>query len=143
MGESAEPAPEIGRRGSFVVGCAIGVCALLGVGTIVVWRAKVAEDARRDLTRDRLETLAGMLRRRGGAPPAADGLGADWTGFASLGAAAPKTDDGWGNPIRYRCPGPVHKNGWDFYSCGPNGKDDQGTWDDLVVGEDVSPVTSR
>ena len=54
-----------------------------------------------------------------------------------------ETIDGWGNPIRYRCPGVVHKHGWDAYSCGPNGKDDQGTFDDLVVGEDVAAVASR
>ena len=51
--------------------------------------------------------------------------------------------DGWGNPLRYRCPGVVHKHGWDVYSCGPNGKDDQGTFDDICVGEDVAVVASR
>src|SRR5207237_599182 len=59
--------------------------------------------------------------------------------------------DAWGNPIYYRCPGPIHKNGWDLISCGPNGVYEEGQGDDIVVGEDLpgglppetAPVTSE
>jgi hypothetical protein len=154
---------EMGKPGSFLVGCAIGLCLLLTVGVFVVWRAKKAEDARRSLTLDRLTDLGGLLRMHVAVPPHADGAGEDWTGmrtFVDAVNARQKTYnkgedleevpsvlprgewlDGWGHPIRYRCPGVVHKKGWDFYSCGPNGRDDQGEFDDLVVGEDAA-VTS-
>ena len=45
--------------------------------------------------------------------------------------------DAWGNPIYYRCPGPIHKDGWDLISCGPNGVFENGGGDDIVVGEDL------
>jgi hypothetical protein len=48
--------------------------------------------------------------------------------------------DAWGRPLLYRCPGPVHKRGWDMYSVGPNGVDEQGQGDDILVGEDMAPV---
>jgi len=51
--------------------------------------------------------------------------------------------DGWGNPIIYRCPGPVHRHGWDLYSFGPNGVDEQGGGDDILMGEDVAEVGSK
>jgi hypothetical protein len=44
--------------------------------------------------------------------------------------------DAWGTPINYRCPGPVHRQGWDFISCGPNRTYEDGERDDIVVGED-------
>ncbi|HZU96628.1 MAG TPA: type II secretion system protein GspG [Planctomycetota bacterium] len=50
--------------------------------------------------------------------------------------------DGWGRPIRYRSPGPVHKRGWDLYSVGPNGVDEQGGGDDILIGEDIADVGS-
>jgi len=45
--------------------------------------------------------------------------------------------DGWSNLIHYRCPGPVHKNGWDLISSGPNGIYEEGGGDDILVGDDV------
>jgi hypothetical protein len=30
--------------------------------------------------------------------------------------------DGWGNPLRYQCPGAVNKTSFDFVSPGPDGK---------------------
>jgi hypothetical protein len=51
-------------------------------------------------------------------------------------------DDGWNHPVMYRCPGPVHPHGWDLYSIGPNGIDEQGRGDDILVGEDVAEVAS-
>jgi glutaredoxin len=50
--------------------------------------------------------------------------------------------DAWGNPVIFRQPGPVHRRGFDLYSVGPNGIDEHGGGDDIVVGEDVAPVAS-
>lgn len=50
--------------------------------------------------------------------------------------------DGWGCPLIYRAPGPVHRRGWDLYSVGPNGIDEQGKGDDVLIGEDVAPIES-
>ncbi len=52
--------------------------------------------------------------------------------------------DAWEAPLVYRSPGPVHRNGWDLYSVGPNGVDEQGKGDDILVGENrnVAPVGS-
>jgi hypothetical protein len=50
--------------------------------------------------------------------------------------------DSWGHPLVYECPGPVHRNGWDIYSVGPNGVDEGGLGDDILVGEDVADVGS-
>jgi len=49
----------------------------------------------------------------------------------------PPAVDAWGNSIYYRCPGPIHKNGFDLISCGPNGVYEEGGGDDIVVGEDL------
>src|SRR5579871_362312 len=48
------------------------------------------------------------------------------------------TKDAWGNRVHYACPGPVHADGFDFISCGPDGALDQGRGDDVVLGDDVS-----
>lgn len=50
--------------------------------------------------------------------------------------------DAWGNRIRFRCPGVVHRRGWDLYSVGPDGIDEGGGGDDILVGEDVATVSS-
>jgi hypothetical protein len=50
--------------------------------------------------------------------------------------------DAWGHPIRWASPGPVHRHGWDLWSVGPNGIDEQGEGDDILVGEDVADVGS-
>jgi hypothetical protein len=56
----------------------------------------------------------------------------------------PFSRDAWGQPIRFRQPGPVHRNGWDIWSVGPNGIDEEGEGDDILVGEDdVAMVSSR
>jgi|SRR5579883_610164 len=46
--------------------------------------------------------------------------------------------DSWGNPIRLESPGPVHRKGWDVWSCGPNGVDERGGGDDILIGEDMA-----
>jgi hypothetical protein len=51
--------------------------------------------------------------------------------------------DGWNRALIFRFPGPVHRHGWDLYSVGPNGIDEQGGGDDILIGEDVAAVTSR
>ncbi|MEZ0228461.1 MAG: type II secretion system protein GspG [Planctomycetota bacterium] len=45
--------------------------------------------------------------------------------------------DAWGRSFRVRVPGPIHRSGWDLYSLGANGMDEQGDGDDLIVGETV------
>lgn len=47
--------------------------------------------------------------------------------------------DAWGRTFLYRSPGPCHGGGWDVYSVGPNGIDERGAGDDLLVGENVTP----
>ncbi len=37
--------------------------------------------------------------------------------------------DPWGNELQYKCPGDVHKDSYDIYSFGPDGK--EGTDDDI------------
>ena len=34
--------------------------------------------------------------------------------------------DPWGKPFEYRSPGDVNEDGYDVWSCGPDGKDDNG-----------------
>lgn len=40
--------------------------------------------------------------------------------------------DGWGHPMRYRYPGIRNPDGYDLYSLGPDGHDDQDENDDIV-----------
>ncbi len=42
--------------------------------------------------------------------------------------------DAWGQPIRIRTPGQVHRC-WDMWSAGPNGIDEDGRGDDIIIGE--------
>ena len=41
--------------------------------------------------------------------------------------------DPWGNPYIYHCPGRNGADSFDLYSAGPNGQDDYGAGDDIVV----------
>ncbi len=43
--------------------------------------------------------------------------------------------DGWGHAIYFEAPGPVHRDGWDLYSFGPDGIDDRCSGDDVSVGK--------
>ncbi len=45
--------------------------------------------------------------------------------------------DLWGHKLRWRCPGRVHTKGWDLYSIGPNGEDEEGAGDDILIGADA------
>ena len=51
-------------------------------------------------------------------------------------------NDAWGHPFIYRCPGTVHSYGWDLYSVGPNGVDELGQGDDILIGDDLAPISS-
>jgi hypothetical protein len=69
---------------------------------------------------------------------------------AQLGEESDVVRDAWGNPLLVRYPGSVHRRGFDFYSTGPNGLDEEGSGDDILVGadvglvrEDVAAVASR
>lgn len=50
--------------------------------------------------------------------------------------------DGWERPIHYRSPGVTHTD-FEVWSDGPNGIDDDGLGDDVLVGEDIAPIPSR
>ena len=123
-----------------------------------------ARDCRIASSRETLARLAEFIRTVG--CPKTDGSGDDPTGLKALALHAPRTDfmcertreyftnvtrgscspvdaaDGWNRPVRYRCPGPVHTHGWDVYSVGPNGIDEHGGGDDILIGEDVADVGS-
>src|SRR5579883_3239276 len=43
-------------------------------------------------------------------------------------------EDDWGHPFVFCRPGPVHSHGWDLWSYGPNGRDDDAQGDDLAIG---------
>ena len=34
--------------------------------------------------------------------------------------------DPWEKPFEYRCPGEIHEDGYDLWSCGPDGEDNSG-----------------
>lgn len=40
-----------------------------------------------------------------------------------------RIEDPWGNPFEYRSPGDVHEDGFDLWSRGPDGKDNDGKED--------------
>jgi general secretion pathway protein G len=64
------------------------------------------------------EGLQALLQQPSNAP--------DWHGpYVERGM--PK--DPWGNPYVYRCPGQHNTNGYDLYSCGPDGQ--EGGADDI------------
>jgi hypothetical protein len=71
-----------------------------------------------------------------------DALGFDETCSKLIRSPREPVLDAWGHPIRYKHPGTVHKHGWDLYSVGPNGIDEQGGGDDILLGADVAPETS-
>ncbi len=125
---------KLGRGASAVVGCFMGLAVLVVVGFFVALRAKrIEEERRQSIPQSVADNRKGLLSATEHGED--EQVDAFFAGKLAL--------DGWGHPIIYRCPGPVHRRGFDFYSCGPNGKDDQGTFDDIVVGVDVATVGSR
>lgn len=45
--------------------------------------------------------------------------------------------DAWNNPRHYRSPGPMHRRGFFVLSCGPNGIDEEGAGDDILMGAEL------
>ncbi len=144
---------KLGLVGKAIVGLMVVVTAGLVVGGGIAIRAKHLEDARRAATIAHVDVLALCVRHR--IPPlgvepcfaaryrsmeASPGSFASQYGLFSCATKASSRSvetDAWGNPIYYRCPGPIHKKGWDLISCGPNGVCEEGQGDDIVVGEDL------
>jgi hypothetical protein len=122
---------------------------VVGEDVAPITSAEQAARARADLerrlfeTRDALEHLADIARDPlKNALPRANG---DEDSAAILlvegGARHFRDDmDGWSHALRYACPGPVHPNGWDVWSIGPNGIDERGRGDDVLIGEDIAPI---
>jgi hypothetical protein len=140
---------------------ALGVLVVLGLAVAttlgLVARAHERELCRK--TKARLEIAAKRLSRH--CMPYSRNVRDDPTGQASLAhfylelhvpaddgeikvtwpdgdELTPKAFDAWGHPLYYCCPGRVHRHGWDLYSAGPNGVDEQGMGDDIVVGFDMT-----
>lgn len=139
MSKSENEPTELGWKGSLLVGCGIGLVVFVLIGFLVYRRGKKIEDDHQQETHFLLMSFLSTYKAK--PMPRADGSGSDWTGQRALGEKTLRVD-GWGNPLRYRCPGPVHRDGWDLWSCGPNGKDDQGTFDDILIGADAAPISS-
>lgn len=136
----------------FSIAALIAVVARLSVRLVELNQ----ERRRRNETRALLDNLATRLRdatRKGLKPPRSN-LPDDTTGFGAfcqgMGITATSETaellnrgtypgrDAWGWYLRYRCPGVVHPQGWDLYSVGPNGFDERGDGDDILVGEDTA-----
>jgi hypothetical protein len=80
----------------------------------------------------RIHYPAWVTRAHGPVEYRADQVAMHWSG-----GVPPPPLDAWGFPLRLMAPGPIHKHGWDLWSVGPNGIDERGDGDDLVVGEDI------
>jgi hypothetical protein len=126
---------------SFVIGCLIGLCMMLviSLGVLTYGRQAALNKARE--TRELVTIVAKHIRTvRSFAPlPRADGSGSDYSGQEALSQARfkfPKSMmirglacDVWKQPLRYRC---LDGRTFLLYSCGPNGRDDQGEFDDIA-----------
>jgi hypothetical protein len=151
---------------SFVFVCGLGVVAALAVAK------RRAEHARRQATVDLLTRISAELKRPELVAPRADGSmdetgqyelvqglclqlvlhhigdevpergAAELVGALMTPAPSHLVEDGWGRPLRYRCPGTVHRRRWDLYSVGPNGVDEQGQGDDLMCADEVTGLAT-
>jgi len=154
---------EEGRRLGPLGKGAIAIGIVFAVGLAILSAVLAARRAKINETRENVEYLANELRARlrhdrerglTVSPPPCNGKGWDEIGQSiAAGMQDPgyKGDvsifytyqfDAWGRWIVYRSPGPVHGHGWDFYSFGPNGIDELGQGDDILIGEDVALVAS-
>jgi hypothetical protein len=122
-----------------LVALLVAVTVGLAVGAVVAVRAKWIEDEKRRETCHTLAECADHRRSRRVRGNAVAVSPVEFTYAESDGirfySATPR--DAWGNPIRYVCPGPIHKNGFDLISAGPDGIFENGQGDDIVVGEDL------
>jgi len=145
------------------------IAALVAVGLVVATAAALAlRDRRlkREATSASLNAIAFALRNTHGLPSSATSEDRDrMEALTSAALAAhrsnewhtreehyallnrflsgdPRARDVWGHPIRFQAPGPIHSK-WDLWSVGPNGIDELGGGDDILVGEDVTDVSRR
>ncbi len=141
---------KLGFIGKAIVATAVVLTAVFGVVAAVAIRGKRIENGRRETTNREFSAICLWMRVLG--TPRSDESHSMFSRISVyLGPPANTSEryawahplaskvvcDGWGHPIYYRCPGPVHKNGWDLISCGPNGVYEEGGGDDIVVGEDL------
>src|SRR5579872_4466186 len=106
-----------------------GTSVLLGFGVPRILAKRRIDAERRVATLKLLEIRAAAVRKynEGSVPLVLSSCDlADFLG-----------KDAWGNGIVYACPGPIHRNGFDLISCGPDGDYEEGRGDDLVVGDEV------
>ncbi len=131
---------KLGLVGKAIVGLMVAGTVAFSVWTALVLRAKAIEHAKIQEERRQLEfTMRATdenVANGKGPMPLEDGK-IDPTGRSAILTHPKGFVDVWGHPVYYRCPGPVHKNGWDLISCGPNGVFENGAGDDIVVGEDL------
>ena len=160
MAMEVKDRPRLGVPARFAItfGALLALSLVVAVGAVL--HREGVERRKRAATRRVLESFAEDIREFGDPPQLSSG---DLTDLplpraeislpahprrkagplagATIKFGEPNTRaDGWGNLIRYRCPGPIHTHGWDVWSCGPNGIDEHGSGDDLLIGEDVAPV---
>jgi hypothetical protein len=128
---------------SFLIGCGIGLALLIiAAPCILIWsfrRAAIQDRASREAL-DSLKLRLEAHREERGSLPVSLGLGDDFSGQKALFTAGFNVEakalhdgllvDGWGRPWIYRCTeqGPAR-----FYSCGPNGRDEDGQFDDRLL----------
>jgi hypothetical protein len=151
----------LSTRARLLVGVgSVGALGLMGAILVPALLAR-AEASKRAETQSVLDGFARRLRAVDARdcwdtgrsfPPWSDGSGAEGGqrplidclhGFNFHSAFEPASSDAWGRRIIYRSPGPVHRHGWDLYSVGPNGIDEQGRGDDILIGEDVAAISSQ
>jgi hypothetical protein len=141
--------PPLATRTRTLVGTGVLAAVMLVVVCALALARKEVERRKRARTLALLQSLIPAAREWGdrhynspGLTLATSRLGFAVYGIDSMGAYDPGTVtfqlDAWGAPIHFRAqPGPVHKHGWDLWSDGPNGIDEQGRGDDILLGEDL------
>jgi len=143
---TVEEPRKLGLVGKVLVALMVVVTAGLVVGTVVAIRAKRVEEERCRETGATLSKVVSVFHdtemEMGPSESRCPWLYWDRSSFGDpiLGFTSEEKGairDAWGNPIYYRYPGPIHKNGWDLISCGPNGVFEEGGGDDIVLGEDL------
>ncbi len=128
----------------------LSLATVVAVHARTVARGELLAKERKSIAsvREWLDTVPGEYRQYLGRDTNGEAIGVHFTDYKNgrwtlvwVGVDA-GVKDPWGNHYLYRCPGPVHRHGWDLYSLGPNGVDEQGQGDDIMVGEDVGAIGS-
>lgn len=129
------------RRAFTLIELLLVLVILASLAVIVVPKfTGVSERSKRQAAETGIEGLTTALNRFevecGRFPTTAEGLAAlleaptnvkGWNGPYLEKKGTPK--DPWGTPYVYRCPGQQNPNGFDLYSCGPDGN--EGGGDDI------------